>query len=128
VTKRIDLFCMGSVVLVGVLSACTLTLAPDAGRCARIWNDQPPADLSESFDEAITYDWTDKADDDGCGVIFLSGDGRPWVIFGGVVENGRVGQWSRVDGERWGADSPEGDAPTEPNVVVLPGGILSASQ
>jgi len=110
--------------LVLTLAGCGSTSASRAGRCARIWNEEPPADLSEGFDEAIVYRWTDKAGDDGCGVIFHSGRGSEWVIFGGVVDDGRVGHWSRVVGERWGEDSPEG-GPTEPNVTVLPGGLLT---
>jgi hypothetical protein len=112
------------VLLATPLAGCTSTGTSDAGRCAMIWNEDPPVDLSDRFDEAIAYRWIDEADDDGCGVVFVSGDGRPWTIFGGVVADDRVEHWSRVDGERWGEDSPEG-GPTEPNVVVLPGGVLS---
>ena len=116
---------IGLIFAVIALSVCSARPEPDAARCARIWNDRPGADLSDRFDEAIAYPWTDKAGDDGCGVIFVSGVGGPWVMFGGVVLDGRVGDWSRVEGERWGEDSPEGDVPTESNVVVLPGGLVS---
>jgi hypothetical protein len=107
-----------------MLVGCDSTTASEPARCARIWNEEPPADLSERFDEAIVYRWTDKAGDDGCGVIFHSGRGSEWVIFGGGVDDGHVTHWSREVGEGWGEDSPEGDVPTDPNVVVRPGGRL----
>jgi hypothetical protein len=100
--------------------------SPPPQRCVRIWNDSVPYDLSTDFDRAIVYLWTDKADDDGCGVTFVSEDGEPWAIVSGVVVDEDVDHWTRVDGDQWGEDSPEGDAPTEPNVVVLEGGSLSA--
>ena len=91
-----------------------------------MWNSSVPHDLSNDFDRAIVYEWTDKAADDGCGVTFISGEGEPWMIFAGVVVDGRVSQWSRVNGERWREDSPEGETPTEPNAAVLEAGFLSA--
>ena len=113
-------------VLVLVMVGCSATRGPAAPtRCVRMWNATVPEDASDDFDRAIVYRWTDKADDDGCGIIFLSGAGAPWIIFGGVVVDDRVSHWTRVFGERWGEDSPEGDTPTEPNVRVLPGGLLS---
>ncbi len=106
-----------------VASGCGSNFS-DAGLCAQMWNNDVPTDLSERFTEAIVYPWTDKADDDGCGVMFVSGTGEPWVLFGGVVEDDRVATWDRVAGDRWGEDSPEGGS-TDPNVVVLPGGLVS---
>jgi hypothetical protein len=115
----------GPILVLLAFSGCSSTPEPGAARCGRIWNDRPPADLDHRFDEAIVYRWTDKAGDDGCGVIFVFGAREPWVIFGGVVVDGRVGHRSRVDGARWGEDGPEGDVPREPNLVVFPGGLLS---
>jgi hypothetical protein len=54
----------------------------------------------------------------------VSAQGREWVLFAGVVANERIADWSRDAGDRWGDDSPEG-GPTDPNVVVLPGGLVS---
>jgi hypothetical protein len=106
------------------LSTCGSSLSATA-RCAQIWNDDVPADLSGRFTQAIVYPWTDKAGDDGCGVVFVSAPQREWVMFAGVITNDRVEGWSREAGDRWREDSPEG-SPTHPNVVVFPGGLVSA--
>jgi hypothetical protein len=80
--------------------------------------------MAGRFSVAVVGSGTDKAGDDGCSVTFISDPGLEWVQFGGVVRNERVATWSRVAGERWGDDSPEG-GPEEPNVVVLPGGLVT---
>jgi hypothetical protein len=113
-----------AILAVFLLGACRSPAPSDAERCAKIWNADVPADMSGRFQRAVVYRWTDKAEDDGCGVLFISRAGGEWSLFGGVVLDDRVREWSRVSGERWGQDSPEG-GPTEMNASVLPGGQLS---
>lgn len=101
-----------------------MTSHPDAERCVAMWNAEVPADMTGRFERAIVHRWTDKAKDDGCGVVFVSRPGGEWSLFGGVVLDDRVRHWSRVSGNRWGQDSPEG-GPTGMNATVLAGGRLA---
>jgi hypothetical protein len=104
-----------------LMGACRSLKRSDTDGCAKIWNAEIPADMNGRFERATLYHWTDKAEDDGCGVLFVSRPRGEWILFGGVVVGDRVRVWSRASGERWGQDSPEG-GPTETNASVLPGG------
>jgi hypothetical protein len=72
------------------------------------------------------YEWTDKAESEGCGVIIVSQMTGAWTIHS--VALARAGKtlagskWEAVSGQEWGEDSPEGDAPEEPNASLGPGG------
>jgi hypothetical protein len=113
-----------AILVVLVLAECRTSNTIGDERCVSIWNAEIPADMSDGFERATVYRWTDKAQDDGCGVLFVSRPGGEWILFGGVVVGDRVREWSRASGERWGQDSSEG-GPTEVNATVLPGGRLS---
>ena len=106
-----------------LMGACRSSKPSHTDRCAKIWNAEIPADMNGQFGGATVYHWTDKAEDDGCAVLFVSRSGGEWILFAGVVVGDRVREWSRVSGERWGQDSPEG-GPIDVNASVLPGGRL----
>jgi hypothetical protein len=65
-----------AILAVVVLGSCgSQRIDPDAARCASIWNAEVPANTTLRSDRAIVYRWTDKAGDDGCGVVFVSRPG-----------------------------------------------------
>ena len=112
-------------------SACTgesfPPLEPPPQHCVRAWNEDPPAVAvpAEQADVRV-YEWTDKAEDEGCGVVIVSRTTREWIIHYIVLARANKpiapARWDSVSGEEWGEDSPEGDVPEDFNASLDPRG------
>ena len=99
---------------------------PSPERCAAQWNapsnrGNRAIESAAHFDVAVVYGWAAKEIFLGCSLLLRSERGKPWLLFGGQVSEGRVDPWDLVAGERWGFDSPEG-GPETPNACVTDDG------
>jgi hypothetical protein len=74
----------------------------------------------------LVYEWTDKAEDEGCGVVIVSKTTGEWTIHYIVLARANEpivpARWDSVSGEEWGEDSPEGDVPQDFNAALDPRG------
>jgi hypothetical protein len=105
-----------------LVTACSPVSATD---CISHWNqDGPHRDVAaEGYVVAEITSGENKAGPWGCGVLFHSGRGEPWRIYGAIVDGGVVGRWDSQSGSSWGTDSPEG--PIDANVPVRSDGSLA---
>jgi hypothetical protein len=81
------------------------------------WNANPPVERTFLEADAIVYRWTDKAMDEGCGVILVSPATREWTIYSQVPARSR--HWDQVSGSVWKEDSPEVDFPADFNARLV---------
>lgn len=113
--------------LASVSSACSgeSSPAPDPPpqHCVQVWNEDPPS-VAVSPDDAnvIVYEWTNKAEEEGCGVVIVSRTTGEWAIHS--IEQAESNKWDSVTGAEWGEDSPEGDVPEDPNASLDSGGRI----
>jgi len=119
--------------LASASSACSGEASPPPGpppqHCVRVWNEDSPS-VAVPADDAnvIVYEWTDKAEDEGCGVVIVSRTTGAWTIH--FIVLARAGKalpgtrWDAVSGQEWGEDSPEGDVPEAPNAALNPAGRI----
>lgn len=112
--------------LASASSACSGESSPPPARCVRAWNQDPPTVTVPAEDaNVIVYEWTDKAEDEGCGVVIVSRTTGEWTIHYIVLSGSN--EWGAVSGAEWGKDSPEGDVPTDANASLSPGArVVSA--
>jgi hypothetical protein len=79
----------------------------------------------------MVYEWTDKAQDEGCGVVIVSRRTGEWTIHYILLARSNrpivPARWDAVSGEEWGEDSPEGDVPEDFNASLDPSGRIASA-
>jgi hypothetical protein len=111
-----------------LLGACSTHVSGEASECVTLWNDGGPRGsvATEGYTLADVIPNENKAGQRGCGLLFHSGHGEPWQLYGIIIENGAIGNWTSVAGSSWGTDSPEG--PIQVTVGVHSNGSLSPAE
>jgi hypothetical protein len=86
---------------------------PSPQHCVRAWNEDPPSVAIQAEDANVkVYAWTDKAQDEGCGIVIVLKETGAWTTHSSVLTRSVAivpAQWDAVSGEEWGEDSPDGD-------------------
>ena len=128
--------CFIAVILVCATSACSPERFPPPDpppqHCVRAWNEEPPSVAVLAGDANVrVYEWTDKAQGEGCGVMIVSRTTAEWTIHYIVLARSDrpivPARGDAVSGEEWGEDSPEGDGPEEFNASLDPSGQIAST-